>query len=83
MNRSFLLICLIAILVIASAAPAQRQANAYRPATAYRPHQRPRRQFGWGMPMGGFGGGMWGDSFGFSESESFNMWNNGYNMGWW
>ncbi|KAK6050585.1 spore coat protein T domain protein [Cooperia oncophora] len=74
MNRLLTLLCFIALLVFINAVPV------YVPAY-YIPHLRPRRQFGFGMP-GGFGGGnAYGNSFGFSESESFNAYDQGFNTG--
>ncbi|KAK5977894.1 hypothetical protein GCK32_021532 [Trichostrongylus colubriformis] len=44
-------------------------------------NHRFKRQFGFGMPFGGSYGSASGSSFDFSESESFNTFNTGFNSG--
>ncbi|CAJ0589735.1 unnamed protein product [Cylicocyclus nassatus] len=44
------------------------------------PSPRLKRQFGWGIP---FSGNAFGNSWGYSQSSSFNMYQTGFNTGFW
>ncbi|XGW03951.1 hypothetical protein V3C99_015245 [Haemonchus contortus] len=73
MSRFFAFFCFLIVIAFISAVPLY---DSVGPQT----HDRYKRQFGFGMPFGGYGG-AYGDSYGFSESESFNAYNTGFNTG--
>ncbi|VDO94099.1 unnamed protein product [Heligmosomoides polygyrus] len=77
MVRSLVALLLVALVAFATAAAVHDRALS----SDSLPMQRFKRQWGFGWPMGG--GGSYGNSWGYSSSQSFNMYSSGFNNGWW
>ncbi|KAL6743005.1 hypothetical protein Aduo_016092 [Ancylostoma duodenale] len=81
MGRALVLLCVLALVAALSAVPVD-VIDRFVP-VAVDPDEVPihrfKRQWGWGMSVGG----GFGNSWGYSSSSSFMTYNTGYNTGWW
>ncbi|KHJ86647.1 hypothetical protein OESDEN_13594 [Oesophagostomum dentatum] len=73
MRQTVLLLCILSLIAFVFASPVAVGSDSSLP-------QRFKRQWGWGIP---FGGGAFGNSWGYSQSSSFNLYNTGFNTGFW
>ncbi|RCN37561.1 hypothetical protein ANCCAN_16526 [Ancylostoma caninum] len=79
MDRALVLLCILGLVAALSAGPVAVIDRFVPIAVDGVPFHRFKRQWGWGMPVGG----SFGNSWGYSSSSSFMTYNTGYNTGWW